>query len=221
MRLEFCNPEERAIIEAAKRWDDLVALRPGGADRLRHNDRAEYDAAQIALRNLRPSDESTNRMDEALIANWNRVVAPTDIVYHLGDIFLYHNVKKARLTRARLNGAIRLVSGNHDKVANQMRDAFDWMKDYYEAKIPDEDGNGGNQRIVLMHYAMRTWNGSHRGAWNLYGHSHNTLPDLPDAKSFDVGVDGWGFTPLSYSQVKKIMAKKTSVNLDRREDHFV
>lgn len=217
MRLEFCDPEERAIIEAAKRWDDLVALKPGGADRLRDNYRAEYDAAQIALRNLRPSDESTNRMDEALIANWNRVVAPRDIVYHLGDIFLYRDVKTARLIKERLNGAIRLINGNHDKAANQMRDAFDWVKDYYEAKIPDEDANGGYQRIVMMHYAMRTWNGSHRCSWHLYGHSHHTLPDLSDSKSFDVGVDGWGFTPLSYSQVKEIMAKKTCVYLNHNE----
>ncbi len=45
-----------------------------------------------------------------------------------------------------------------------------------------------------------------RGSWHLYGHSHSMLP--PFGKSFDIGVDSWDYTPLSYEQVKKEMDKR-------------
>jgi len=32
-----------------------------------------------------------------------------------------------------------------------MKDAFDWIKDYYELKVLDSDAQGGKQLIVLCH----------------------------------------------------------------------
>jgi calcineurin-like phosphoesterase family protein len=60
-----------------------------------------------------------------------------------------------------------------------------------------------NQRIVLSHYAQRTWQGAFRGAWHLYGHSHGNLP--PFRKSMDVGVDAWDFRPVSFEQIQDRM----------------
>jgi calcineurin-like phosphoesterase family protein len=152
-------------------------------------------------------------MNEALIANWNRVVGPHDVVYHLGDIFLTQNAE-ALAIRQRLNGRIRLVLGNHDKTALNIKHAFDWIKDYYEVKVDDAEAWGGVRRIVLCHYAFRVWNKSHHGSWHLYGHSHGSLPDDPDSLSFDIGVDCHDYTPLSYAQVKAIMATKRFVPID-------
>ncbi|MEM9701635.1 MAG: metallophosphoesterase, partial [Planctomycetota bacterium] len=53
-------------------------------------------------------------MDEALIANWNAVVGPKDVVYHLGD-FAFRAKRKPREYLARLNGTVHLVKGNHDE----------------------------------------------------------------------------------------------------------
>ena len=50
---------------------------------------------------------------------------------------------------------------------------------------------------------------SHVGAWHLYGHSHGLLPDDPNALSLDVGVDCWGFRPVSFAQIQACMATKT------------
>ena len=52
-------------------------------------------------------------MDEAIVKNWNEVVAPDDEVYHLGDVMLCDNVEGERLLR-RLNGRIHIIAGNHD-----------------------------------------------------------------------------------------------------------
>jgi calcineurin-like phosphoesterase family protein len=43
----------------------------------------------------------------------------------------------------------------------------------------------------------------------IYGHSHSSLPDDPNALSFDVGVDCHDFKPLSFEQVKMIISRKT------------
>ena len=143
-------------------------------------------------------------MNESLIANWNAVVTPKDTVYHLGDLFLMAN-GAAQAIRGRLNGSICLVRGNHDKTADSLKGAFEWVKDYYDLCVPDEDALGGKQRIVLCHYALRVWNRMRHGAWHLYGHSHGALPAISGQRSFDVGVDCHDFRPLSYTQVKTRM----------------
>src|SRR4051812_25435002 len=77
-------------------------------------------------------------MNESLITNWNAVVGENDVVYHLGDIFMTP-LPAAKAIRRQLNGRIRLIRGNHDKVAESMPDSFEWIKDIYEVKIPDPD----------------------------------------------------------------------------------
>lgn len=60
---------------------------------------------------VRPWNTSTE-MDEALIENWNKVVRPTDKIYHLGDLGFNRN--KLDLILPRLNGDKVLIKGNHD-----------------------------------------------------------------------------------------------------------
>ena len=162
-----------------------------------------FDHANILRYCQRPFAD-VESMNEALIQNWNRVVAPGDTVYHLGDLFLTPPTEAKRL-RERLNGSICLIRGNHDRAVGGMKGAFQWVKDYYELAVEDAEVAGGKQHIVLFHYALRVWNRAHYGAWNLYGHSHGTLLDVPGSLSLDVGVDCHEFTPLCYNQVKAIM----------------
>ena len=151
---------------------------------------------------------TVEEMNEAMIAAWNSVVNKGDTVYHLGDFFLC-DVQEAREIRKRLNGSICLLRGNHDKTADSMKDAFEWIKDLYDLKVSDPDSPAGFERIVLCHYAFRVWNRSYKGSWHLYGHSHGGLEDDPDNLSFDVGVDCHNFLPLSYEQVKQIIKQKS------------
>jgi calcineurin-like phosphoesterase family protein len=89
-----------------------------------------------------------------------------------------------------------------------------------EIQVPDPDAPRGVRDITLLHYALRVWNKSHYSSWHLYGHSHGSLPDDPNSMSFDVGIDCHNYTPISFEQVKAIMARKTYVPVDhhgRRE----
>lgn len=163
----------------------------------------------------RPFD-SVEEMNETLITNFNECVHPHDTVYMLGDIALTSTNLNAILTR--LNGHKHLIFGNHDKEIRKekYKHYFAWTGDYKEIKVE-------GQHIILMHYAMRTWNKQHRGAWQLYGHSHNNLPELPTLLSMDVGVDANDYKPISFEQVKAHMEAKIKFSIENglklTEDH--
>ena len=61
---------------------------------------------------------------------------------------------------------------------------------------------------------MRTWQFQSHEAWQLYGHSHSNLPDDPNLLSLDVGVDCWGYGPVSMDQIRSAMSKKTFKPVD-------
>lgn len=146
-------------------------------------------------------------MNEAMIARWNEKIGPEDHVYHIGD-FALMSPGKLKALRARLNGKIFLISGNHESSALDCPACFEWIRPYHELTVADPDAHKGERFIVLFHYAMKVWNASHYGTWHLYGHSHGDLPDDITSLSFDIGVDNHNFYPLSYDDVKAIMSRK-------------
>ena len=157
-----------------------------------------------------------NDMNEQLIANWNNVVSPDDVVYHLGD-FAFGNEKSVNAIMHRLNFAhMHFIKGNHDKPFMEWWTKARFNNDCVAQKVDIShyilETHINKQKFVLCHYAMRVWNESHRGALHLYGHSHGTLPDDPNSKSFDVGVDCHNYQPISLEQVLKIMDKKKVEN---------
>lgn len=131
-------------------------------------------------------------MDRDLISNWNNVVKTSDTVYHLGD-FCLGTAEEFKKYKWQLNGNIIFIDGNHDK---SMRKAIGKQPQIRTIKV-------NNQTIILSHFALRVWDGSHFNSWHLFGHSHGTLAS--QGKSFDVGVDAWQYTPVSFDQVKERM----------------
>lgn len=135
---------------------------------------------------------SVEEMDDTILDNINKNILPDDTLYHLGDFCFHSSIKNYR---DRINCKnIHLILGNHDFLKSHENKLFITVSSLKEIKI-------GPQPITLSHYAMRVWNRSHYGAWNLFGHSHGTLPSIKN--SFDVGVDCWKFCPLSIYQVEK------------------
>ncbi|MGH1334786.1 MAG: metallophosphoesterase family protein [Aureispira sp.] len=151
---------------------------------------------------------NVQEMNAVMIKRWNEKVKKRDTVYHLGDFGITYKENLQSILE-QLHGKIYLIAGNHESAAIQNRKRFEWIKDYFELKIKDPDCSNGVRRIMLFHYAMRTWRGAGRGNWHLYGHSHGTLPDLEDKLCFDVGVDCHDFYPLSYEEIKSIMDAKS------------
>jgi calcineurin-like phosphoesterase family protein len=140
---------------------------------------------------------STDEMDYFLIDAWNSVVRPDDIVWHLGD-FSYHNADRTASIFSQLKGRKRLVLGNHDldnrgDVRKSIASlAWDQPPTHYA------ECKQNSERVILHHYAMRTWSASIHGSWHFYGHSHGRLPEY--GRSRDCGVDcaDSGFAPMTF-----------------------
>ena len=155
--------------------------------------------------------KNVEHMNESLITNWNRVVGPEDIVFHLGDFCLGGSAEWTRILE-RLNGKIYLISGNHD-----MKNLRQNYTEYFEAVLPQLHIEVGNQKIYLNHYPFLCYGGAYKDTWQLFGHvhtsRHNTGKDAPRLKmlfptQYDVGVDNNDFTPVSFAQVKAIIEKQ-------------
>lgn len=166
-----------------------------------------YNHANVIKYCSRPYCD-VSAMNEALISNHNSLVSPRDIVFHIGD-FSFANNEKTKSVYNRLNGTHHLIRGNHDGFNFK----FTTDQDIMELTVVDVDNN--KQLIVLCHYAMRVWNKSHYGAWQLYGHSHGTLP--PIGKQHDVGVDNNNYFPVSFVQLQDIMKTRTYEAVDHHD----
>jgi calcineurin-like phosphoesterase family protein len=155
---------------------------------------------------------SVEEMNEALISNWNNKVSDNDTIYCLGDFVFGVDSKRPEIFFDKLNGKKHLIRGNHD---NDITANLPWesVSELKEIKVK-------KQRIILCHYAMKVWRHSYKGTYMLYGHSHQTLPE-DDSLSFDVGVDGWNYSPVSFEQVDaKMNWKKNNKNYFKNNKVF-
>ena len=135
--------------------------------------------------NLHPRPFATvAEMDAEMIRRWNAVVGEADELWHLGDFA--RTARQAAALLPALNGRKHLVLGNNDPPAVQ---DLGWASvSAYAERVVD------GVSLVLCHYPFRSWNGMHRGAVNLHGHSHGRLTPLP--RQHDVGVDVRDFRPM-------------------------
>jgi len=151
-----------------------------------------------------------DEMDETLIVNWNAVVSPGDLVYHMGDFAFAKTPDEINFYLGFLNGQVHLVKGNHDHSKTLKGAKFASVNDVRMVSVNDRD-------IFLSHYAHRVWSKSHYGTWHLYGHSHGTLPDDPCSLSCDVGVDVRNMRPVSFEEVEALMSAKAFVPQDHHD----
>ncbi len=131
--------------------------------------------------NLKDIDEA----DERLITNWNNQVGDNDIVFHLGDVAFNPSQPIAEILK-RLKGKIYLIAGNHDKKDYLKRTGrFEGIYDYLKLKL-----TGIDQKFILFHYPIYSWDLRHYGSIHLHGHTHGNLPRWEaDGRVMDVGID--------------------------------
>ena len=134
-----------------------------------------------------------------MVHNHNKVVAPNDKVYFLGDVTMR---KKHLPILGRMNGKKVLVKGNHD-----MEGAKEYLKYFYDLR-----GSHVLDKYILTHIPIHTasierWNG------NIHGHLHSNkvmMPcfDVEDPRYFCASVENINYTPIPFEDVKRIMRER-------------
>ena len=161
----------------------------------------------------RPFNDASH-MNESIIANWNSVVGPNDIVFHLGDFGLGSDVTRLVEIRHRLNGRIVLITGNHDRGHIEHQEFLD----LFEKVAPEMFIRIDKQQLYLNHKPMLCFDGGYDGkTYQMFGHVHSgprsTGNDSTRLKfllpsQYDVGMDNNEYTPVSWDKVKTIISKQ-------------
>lgn len=172
--------------------------------------------------------KDVQEMNEILIANWNSVVMPDDLVYYLGDFSMAF--RPVEIYTRRLNGTKILIAGNHDfchpahKKSRNPENQAKWIQSYInngfasvlfemELDIP------GVAKIRMAHMpylnpdpAEEQRHNKHRlpddGRILLCGHVHEKWHTRRTSKGtlmINVGVDVNNFTPISLKTVSELI----------------
>ena len=174
--------------------------------------------ARMAVLNVR-------EMNEVLIENHNERVTPQDVTVHAGDFCWYKKLAQTKSERSQcksaeeiikqLNGTHIFIRGSHDAWLPSSA-KYMWRKNVDVPPVVRYSNYRQSnqivrlaykQFIVVCHYAMRRWERSHYGSWNLHGHSHGQLESI--GLQHDVGVDNNNYYPVSLVDLVEIMKHKT------------
>lgn len=133
--------------------------------------------------------ESILEHDETLIANWNKVVSPTDKVYVLGDVAIN---KKGLPLLSRLNGIKNssLIAGNHDIFGTD--EYLRYFKAVRGSRVFREP------KFIMTHIPVHE-SELDRFKINVHGHLHNKI--VPDDRYICVSAEHTNFTPLSFDEL--------------------
>lgn len=140
-------------------------------------------------------------MDEYMVARWNEVVRPQDIVYHLGDVAMK---RKSIATVGRCNGHKRLITGNHD--------IYD-MKDYlpFFEKIM---GFRKIEELIFTHIPIHPESLRHN--WiNVHGHVHNNVErNHFGPRYLNVSVEVIDWRPVHLDVVRQLVRAQLYENTE-------
>lgn len=170
--------------------------------------------------------KTVEEMNDVILNNINKRVTKSDTLWIIGDFCMGGEAQKSALDfRMKINaGIVNLIHGNHDYKGHRKYKEIKYYPETFDAVHVVWMGEIERQFMYLSHWAGRTWPEQGRRSWNLYGHSHASLPDDPNALAIDSGIDTeWPgiherFYPYSMDELHKIMSKKVFVQIDHHGD---
>lgn len=147
--------------------------------------------------------ETIEEHNQALIDNWNSVINPCDLVFHLGDVAFSYDPKEVAELLKKLKGNKNIIQGNHDRtkiLAHSLNEnVIQSIRSYHEYKYEADDGK--IYTFVMMHWPILEPNHIFKNkdkedisVIGLYGHVHDINDYEPIYKELGfpcvhVGVD--------------------------------
>ena len=152
-------------------------------------------------------------MNETIIKNYNSIVKPEDIVFHIGDFHFKNSEDKitSEQFEKRLNGKIIFIKGNHDHSSSST------------IIIENMVIKHGGKDIFLTHNP-EDWDCTFK--LNLVGHVHDEWKSKIvnghglETLLINVGVDVWNFKPVSIEEILKEY-EKSAMSKERNMQNFI
>jgi len=158
--------------------------------------------------------KGADEMNATLIANFNRVVGPEDIVIHCGDLGWFSHDWEIEELFSKLNGARHYVTlGNHDWM--DPTETHKYTLTHAPIEVVTQFKKSDLVVLVASHYPFANWNCKHRGSMCVHGHEHNKQQRYSrrGQRIFDVGVDANDFTPVSFEEVYETLRIRSNRQL--------
>ena len=141
---------------------------------------------------------NTSEMNTALRKNFNKLVAPHDIVYVLGDISFLNTVSTTEWIKS-LHGFKFLIKGNHDPKTNTAYRKMGFTEVYDKPIILFD-------RYILSHEPLFDDEYVDTRFINIYGHLHNNAVN-EFANKYCVSVEKTDYKPISLEQISEEVVK--------------
>lgn len=157
-------------------------------------------------------------MNAVIIDNWNATVRPADTVHVLGDIVMGRRDETMPLI-AELTGRKILYPGNHDRCwsghgPRALREEEQYLDaGFEEIRQGPVTMNVGDRDVLLCHLPYlgdskdtdryKSFRPVDEGKWLLHGHIHEKW--RKQQRMINVGVDVWGFSPVSEETLAALM----------------
>ena len=131
-----------------------------------------------------------NRPDgwqETIIENWNRLVGPDEVIFHLGDLAFGKREALVSLVSL-LNGRLYLMRGNHDRrsCSFYQRQGITLVPDPYHLTLPS------GIKLVFSHRPILPLD---PGVTNLHGHIHNNSAPAFGTRHINLSVEMRDYRP--------------------------
>ena len=133
--------------------------------------------------------------NQQLIDNWNSIVKPTDIVWHLGGFGW--DVLSTEFAIPKLNGIINIILAPTDECQKDVFhiNGIPTYKGYFEL-------TGHN--VVLSHFPMVNWPGKDKGTILIHGCDKEYKAELHKELRFNANCELWSLGPVSLKSLKEV-----------------
>lgn len=156
-----------------------------------------------------------DEMHSGLVENFHTTVRRGDTVIWVGDVFFKCPGSEAEKIMDLLDGCIHVcVVGNHDvSEAQLVRWGFHFTCHSLTLEI-------AKQKVTVSHYPLRTYAEGESyierriddvGQFHIHGHTHSK--ERFRDRQIHVGVDAWGFKPVSISEIESYLKKHSEGKL--------
>lgn len=171
--------------------------------------------------------DDTDIHDLMILSGISRSVSKGDNLWILGDLSSGGSVPQRRALKvlgefAEINGInLHLISGNHDTVHPLHRNSHKWFAAYdevFDSVQPFARRRLAGRSLWLSHFPWRGGGDHTEGerystvrlnddgtSWLLHGHTHSPSRVDVGRRMIQVGVDAWGFRPVSIHDVEEII----------------